>query len=100
MEAKHTKGEWKARNNDNYCLVYSELHGGITLCNHEGKHKEEHEANAKLIAAAPDLLEACAWAIKQFKRLADEGRYPEFMMSINGGEGYIPLVKAIKKATE
>jgi hypothetical protein len=32
--------------------------------------------------------------------LADEGRYPEFMLSQNGGEGVMPLVNAIKLATE
>jgi len=79
---------------------------------------EEAEANAELIADAgttankcgllpsellaqrDELLEAAQWAVKQFKRLADEGRYPEFMLSQNGGEGIMPLVNAIKKATE
>lgn len=48
--------------------------------------------------AYADLAEACNWALEQFKRLADEGRYPEFMLSNNGGEGVMPLVNALKKA--
>jgi len=49
---------------------------------------------------ADELLEACQWAIEQFKRLADEGHYPEFMLQQNGGEGVMPLVKAINNATK
>ena len=49
---------------------------------------------------ADELLAACEWAKEQFKKLADEGRYPEFMLSQNGGEGVMPLVNAIKLATE
>jgi hypothetical protein len=49
---------------------------------------------------ADELLSACEWAKEQFKKLADEGRYPEFMLSQNGGEGIMPIVNAIKLATE
>ncbi len=49
---------------------------------------------------ADELLAACEWAKEQFKKLADEGRYPEFMLSQNGGEGVMPLVNAIKIAKE
>lgn len=60
----------------------------------------ENEVTATLFAASPELLKACQWALDQFKRLADEGCYPEFMLSKNGGEGVMPLVNAIKLATE
>ena len=60
----------------------------------------EADANAKLMAAAPELLSACQWAVDQLKRLADEGKYPEFMLSENGGQGMMPLILAIKNATE
>lgn len=56
--------------------------------------------NEKLIAAAPDLLAACQWALEQFKILADKGLYPEHLLQENGGEGMMPLVKAINKATK
>lgn len=47
---------------------------------------------------ADELLAACEWAKEQFKRLADEGRYPEFMLIQNGGNGIVPIISAIKLA--
>lgn len=49
---------------------------------------------------ADELLAACKWAKEQFKKLADEGCYPEFMLSQNGGEGIMPLINAINLATK
>lgn len=49
---------------------------------------------------ADELLSACEWAKAQFKRLADDGNYPEFMLSQNGGQGVMPIVNAIKIASE
>lgn len=102
METKFTKGEWehaieKEGMNINDVIKHNNQYIATI---HVTGTTEEWKANAKLIAAAPDLLAACNWAVNQFKRLADEGRYPEFMMSQNGGEGCMPIVSAIKKATE
>lgn len=47
---------------------------------------------------ADRLLSACEWALSQFKRLAYEGRYPDFMLANNGGSGLVPLVDAINQA--
>lgn len=47
---------------------------------------------------ADELLAACEWAKEQFKRLADDGRYPEFMLTQNGGNGIMPIISAIKLA--
>jgi hypothetical protein len=58
------------------------------------------DVDSKLAAAAPELLRACIWAKEQFKRLADEGNYPEFMLGQNGGEGIMPLVRAINSAVK
>jgi len=49
-------------------------------------------------AVADELLLACEWAVIQFKRLADDGKYPEFMFQQNGGVGIMPLVEAINLA--
>ena len=57
-----------------------------------------HETGKPTIDVTSELAEACNWALEQFQRLADEGRYPEFMLSNNGGEGVMPLVNALKKA--
>lgn len=89
METKHTKGEWTATQTS-----ISDSNGVIatTYVNTVKRYigKQEVEANAKLIAAAPDLLEALndlvSWA------------------NIKDGSNYKYLrdnaINAIKKATE
>lgn len=63
METKHTKGEWtlcqKSGTND-LCRIKDSSGGIIADCFWlgEGRSQAQSEANAKLIAAAPDLLEA------------------------------------------
>ena len=52
---KHTQGPWHATNHHVQSLVH-EYDGYI--CKAEGNTKAEAEANARLIAAAPDLLAA------------------------------------------
>ncbi len=66
MKSNHTKGEWKVnRNNDgDINTVYSEYHGAIcSFPRFYGVKPTEDgttelEANARLVAAAPDLLKA------------------------------------------
>jgi len=91
METKFTKGEWKV-NND----CFTEVHGLTTseigngkewLAYVRGNTPEERKANAKLIAAAPDLLESLKNAIYIIETKAD-------------GFGVNDLKQAIKKATE
>ncbi len=57
--SKHTKGPWAI----NEFLVYAENGNGCTLATinstSKGISDEEAQANARLIAAAPELLEAC-----------------------------------------
>ena len=69
---KHTKGTWHARGsfNDQPCISTEETGKTIALCYSLGqpdgyslgkpnRETTEAEANAKLIAAAPELLKAC-----------------------------------------
>lgn len=68
----------------------------MTICRVAGHEtaiddEEANEANARLIAAAPDLLAALV-AIRNYARDSRTGR----MMS---GEGYAIAEKAIAKAT-
>ncbi len=53
------------------------------------------EETVDLQSRLDKLESACLWAKDQFKRLADEGRYPEFMLAENGGEGIMPLINAL-----
>ena len=60
--------------------------------------KEQDEAKYKaLLESHNDLLEAANKSVQIFKRLADEGKYPEFMLAQNGGEGFKFLTQAINK---
>lgn len=84
METKHTKGEWHTAT-VNGISVWSK--DNQMICNVLNTNKNEKEANAKLIAAAPELLET--------------------LMSIVTKDGFITTtankekaLNAIKKATE
>lgn len=79
--AQHTQGEWKAYNNSSVTENLNKVgvyypHAGayqcIADCSYEatnGASGKEAEANARLIAAAPKLLEALERAV------ADAGRF-------------------------
>jgi len=64
-EAKHTAGPWRARRNDpngDRFILYTGTDSGQAFSHFQGwssdglTTEEEDEANARLIAAAPDLL--------------------------------------------
>lgn len=65
---KHTPGPWQQHtNHDWYGNSYNAAvwgpkgpgHGIVADCRQSGVPKKEQEANARLIAAAPDLLAVC-----------------------------------------
>ena len=98
---KHTKGKWQLNEATIINPSSDSKKGDITTIaqcyagfNYETT-TEECLANAKLMSASPELLEACIWAKEQFKRLADEGRYP-FLLQ---GNGLMKLIGAINLAT-
>lgn len=99
---QHTPGPWEASTGENDGRDFITIeHDGFPLCEVRGTNDmscidEEQEpyiademvANAKLIAAAPDLLEACI----------------EFVRKVEAGEArsirsYAQMKAAIKKAT-
>lgn len=91
METKHTKGEWQV---DRRALLRVCVND-MTIANCGGAVSndslEEAQANAKLIAAAPELLEALVGLRSFINELTFD--YP-------GDELIIMVDNAIKKATE
>jgi len=89
MNTKHTQGEWK------FEMPHFTYH--IT-CNGKSivqiiptQEQQEYEANAKLIAAAPDLLVALERLVS---RVEENGYHTSFTMAFEKAKS------AIKKATE
>lgn len=85
---KHTPGPW---------FVATSMSGKMAIAQKEDmysvalieKWRAEHEANAKLIAAAPELLEALQSVLPYLKAVGTSGNH------------WLPAVEsAIKKATE
>lgn len=81
---KHTSGPWKAHLN----VLAAAIEGHIVKANHGaetpiaslwkggGTHGvETQKANALLIAAAPDLLAACEFALKYHRMKIEQGEY-------------------------
>lgn len=66
MNAKHTPGPWKFEDE------YVRAPGGDAVadpyCQATAEWGEEMEANARLISAAPELLEACKKAVSLIDR--------------------------------
>jgi len=95
MENKFTKGNWNISDDTSECYLVKSDDGGLIAFVYDGDIDEEAihmdvvQANAKLISAAPDLLDACI-------KIAE---YIE-LHNISDGEAYYIVKNAIKKATE
>ncbi len=66
---KHTKGPWKLEINDNKKEIWAGDHFIATIsydCNYSIKKKGLEDANAALIEAAPEMLEALEQAERVF----------------------------------
>lgn len=101
---KHTQGEWESCINA-YGIHVQEKKSGFGICYFGTRSQlqganypiEEAEANAKLIAAAPDLLEALNGMIcgirvmMHFETTEDQHKYNAALRAAK---------EAIKKATE
>ena len=93
---KHTKGEWFAKEGQIYPIETGKT---LALIPYYDKDDKEQEANAKLIAAAPDMLEALKKAIEVIERMSDEfSAIAERHASYTVGESRI-IEDAIRKAT-
>ena len=67
-EAKQTPGPWYAHH-DHGWLVVESSDGDLYIKVEKGSAATRHLADARLIAAAPELLEALTYAIKQVPEL-------------------------------
>ncbi len=69
-EAKHTPGPWEANNGEGYSIwsIYAPSRSAIARVIGDGA---ETDANANLIAAAPELLEKCKKVRSWLLRLAE-----------------------------
>jgi hypothetical protein len=69
-EAMHTKGPWKINNNIGHKgelgIIADTAPCIIAIMGNQKVWPAEAEANAHLIAAAPDLLEACKALLEEF----------------------------------
>ncbi len=97
-EQKHTPGHWVYHILDNQLpVVFTDDEDGITICQlydentRMGENAENNEANAKLIAAAPELLEALKDVLNHLEW--DDSESP-------AQKAYDKAIEAIKKATE
>ena len=69
METNHTQGNWHAHDGQ----IYPEQTGAtVALIPYFDKDNAEHQANSKLIAAAPDMLEALKIAKQWLEDFSNE----------------------------
>lgn len=69
MDTKHTPGPWISAEPYPYGVQVSSTNGYVCRVSESGKKStEEQRANARLIAAAPDLLAALEDAIAKMKQ--------------------------------
>ena len=80
MSAKFTQGEWSVEYDGSIVMNGQIVSGAIGI---DGSTQEEKKANSMLIAAAPELLEACRQMMRWFEVEDDHSQMPEFMDRIN-----------------
>jgi|GEM_PF-2972206 len=83
-------GEWRPFSIRMYANRIEEREKEIMCLKYEQEKQEKQDTQNGLYGA-------CTWALEQFERLAQDGRYPEFMLTVNGGEGFMPLLNAIEE---
>jgi len=99
-DLKHTKGEWKVGRNGMY--VFNNVSDDplrnftIVQCGQIGIPTDEAEANAKLIASAPELLKQLKRALHFYGRGFEPKEGAEDTI---GSKLYVDIDKAIKGAT-
>ena len=95
--SKHTEGPWLREGNTVYALMHFRWFKGVeqfknrfwaSVYKDKDVSEEEREANARLIAAAPELLEALNEAKQQITALCSAGDVPDSVnAAISKAEG-------------
>ena len=104
MEKKFTEGEWIVdKKRDTVCIDILCNGEVIATCWDDDNRVDELRANAKLIAAAPGLIEACI-KLKEWNDKYPPGRIYDYSQGKAIENELTSIVKmqfeAIKKATE
>jgi len=82
----HTPGPWEYEPSTKTIRAKPSNYWLATLDSWDGAIKHQNNANARLIAAAPELLEACQYVIKRAKNVNGK-LFP-----------LLPILNAIRKA--
>ncbi len=89
MNAQHTPGPWYVRPDDPYpWVVYAEP--SLTICDVRNAGPQISEANARLIAAAPELLAVLRGVIQNAGHAIDTEWLERAMVAIAAAEGRRP----------
>jgi len=87
MEFKGTKGKWEVYKPDHIGCVnvsvgkYDGFNGFVELWHHHFENKQEAEANAKLIASAPEMFEMLQRVVLMTETC--EGNFSDFRERYN-----------------
>ena len=94
-KSQHTSGPWELSEHNTSLWAKSPLNARVRIANvvtHSKMNGIDHEANARLIAAAPELLAACIEATSLFDN------YPQCYETIGTLEVLNSAIKATQKA--
>ena len=101
-ESKFTPGPWKVSIRPLAITVWADAISLYPIAHIGERNRDEKEANAHLIAAAPDLLAACERGLEHLITQHDKAAYYEYHQHCTGCEvcqSIIPeLMSAIAKA--